>query len=452
MDGQGSERLIVEARVTKLSLAVALLSVACVVPQPKASLEAHADEAYVAVLSGEMPPPIDQVSRHAWVIAHVPSWRHDRRWEYGGSGGSEPYDDFTGGDVMVHGIVHPKNIQETINCLDRAERTARERHPDYFPIPGPNSNTFVDILIRECALGVELPATAIGRDYRGIIGVSGTETRTGVQFESVLFGIRLGLVEGIEFHFLSFVFGLHIWPPGITLPINPGRIGFATDEHIHRDHQVDREEREVSSRDREPEKKYGLANAWLSLNGARPIDPALAGNLEGLGTLGFTGRGLYGKRAAYGFGLDFAVGAGVPASFVYSAHLFPAGFGVTFGPTGYFGLFAGIGTSGATTLIEPALEIPIEARLEFDASKWARVGFRGGAQWNAFAHERQHSRIANPAFDEISFGAFARFGKTRRYRDYGYVGSGYFIGVERREIDGTAWIGASFGVETDASF
>ncbi|HEY2365519.1 MAG TPA: DUF3750 domain-containing protein, partial [Polyangiaceae bacterium] len=369
-------------------------------PQPKGSLEARANESYVAVLSGEMPPPIDQVARHSWIVAHVPG-ETDRRFEYGGSGGSGPYDDFTGGDVMVHGVVHPKNIRETIECLERARTIARERHPDYFPIPGPNSNTFVDILIRECALGVELPATAIGRDYRGVVGVSGTETRTGVQFESVLFGLRLGLVEGVEFHFLSLVFGLHIWPPGITLPVNPGRIGFATDEHVHRDHVVDREE--AASHYEERERRYGLANAWLASSAARPIDPSQAGNLEGLGTLGLTARGLYGKRAAYGFGLDFAFGAGIPASFVYSAHLFPAGFGVTFGPTGYVGVFAGVGTSGVTTLVPPALEIPIEARFEFDASRWARVGFRAVAQWNALAPERERSRLASPAFDELTF-------------------------------------------------
>ena len=430
-------------------IAVAFAAIGCVVPQPAASLDAKKDTAYVAVLSGEMPPPIDQVARHAWVIAHVPGVP-DRRFEYGGAGGSGPYDDFTGGDVMVHGVVVPKNIHETIACLERASETARKRHPDYFPIPGPNSNTYVDILIRECALGVELPATAIGRDYRGIASASVTETRTGVQFESVLFGLRLGLVEGVEVHFLSFVFGLHIWPPGITLPVNPGRIGFATDAHVHREHDVDREER--TSHYGEPEKKYGNASAWLSLNAARPIDPVKAGNLEGLGTLGFAGRGLYGKRAAYGFGLDFALGAGVPASFVYSAHLFPAGFGVMFGPTGYVGVFAGIGTSGATTLVPPALEIPIEMRIEFDASRWARVGFRALAQWNALTPERQTSRLSNPAFDELTFGAFARFGKTRQYREYGYVGSGYFIGVERRELMGTAWLGASFGVETDVGF
>jgi hypothetical protein len=137
---------------------------------------------------------------------------------------------------------------------------------------------------------------------------------------------------------------------------------------------------------------------------------------------------------------------------VYSAHLFPVGFGVMFGPTGYVGVFAGIGTSGATTLVPPALEIPIEARIEFDASRWARVGFRALAQWNALTPERQTSRLLNPVFDELTFGAFARFGKTRQYREYGYVGSGYFIGVERRELMGTAWLGASFGVETDVGF
>jgi hypothetical protein len=418
------------------------LATGCVVPRPAASLDAKKDTAYVAVLSGEMPPPIDQVARHAWVVVHVPG-EQDRRFEYAGAGGSGPFDDFTGGDVMLHGVVTPKNIRETIACLERASTTARERHPDYFPIPGPNSNTYVDILIRECALGVELPATAIGRDYRGIVGVSGTETRTGVQFESVLFGLRIGLVEGFELHFLSFVFGLHIWPPGITLPVNPGRIGFATDAHVHREHMVDREEREHDQRS-EPERRYGMANAWLSVSGARPIDPTKAGGLEGLGTLGFTGRGLYGKRVGYGFGLDFAVGGAVPASFVYSAHLFPTGFGVMFGPTGYIGIFAGIGASGVTTLVPPALEIPIEARLEFDASRWARVGFRAQLSWNLLTPERGEH--------ELSFGTFARFGKTRQSRNYGFLGSGYFIGVERRELMGTAWLGASFGVETDGAF
>ncbi len=123
-----------------------------------------------------------------------------------------------------------------------------------------------------------------------------------------------------------------------------------------------------------------------------------------------------------------------------------------FGPTGYFGVFAGVGTSGVTTLVEPALELPLEARFEFDASRYARVGFRASAQWNALTPARERSRLAHPAFDELAFGAFARFGKTRKYESDGFLGSGYFIGVERREVMGTAWLGVSLGVETDAAW
>jgi hypothetical protein len=396
-----------------------------------------------------MPPPIDYVARHSWIVAHVPG-EPNRRFEYGSGGGEDPTSDFTGGDVMVHGVVTGTvaQIRERIACLDRATRIASDRHPDYFPIPGPNSNTFVDILLRECAIAIELPATAIGRDYRGIAGASVTESRTGVQFESVLFGVRVGLVDGVELHFLSFVFGLHFWPPGITLPVNPGRIGLAFDEHVHRAHEIDTRHEDT----REPERRYGLGVAQLAASVARPIDPRLANGLEGFGTFGFSGRGLYGKRVGYGFGLDFAFGAGVPASFVYSAHIYPTGFGVMFGATGYAGVFAGIGASGATSIVDGALEIPIEARFEVDASRFARLGFRASAQWNALTPSRETSHLANPAFDEIAFGAFARFGRTRQVGRDGFLGSGYFIGVERRETMGTAWLGVSLGVETDAAW
>jgi hypothetical protein len=352
----------------------------CVVPRPAATLPPK-DEAWLAVLSGEMPPPIDLVSRHAWIVVHVAPG-HERRFEYGG-GYSDPFADFTGGDIMVHGIIRgtAQEMSKKIDCLDRASREEHEQHPGYFPIPGPNSNTYVDYLLRECAIPIELPSTAIGRDYRGIVGASLTESRTGVQFETPLFGLRVGLVDGVEVHLLAFVLGLHFWPPGISVPVNPGRIGFASDAHVFRPHEIDR--RHDPADDRAPiERKYGLGDAWLSLDAARPIDPAKMGGLEGRATLGFLGRGLYGSRVGYGFGLDLELGAGWPASFAYSMHLYPTGVGVMFGPTGYFGVFAGVGTSGLTTLVEPALEIPLEARLELDATKWARLGFHVRTTWN----------------------------------------------------------------------
>jgi hypothetical protein len=454
----------------------------CVVPPPAATMP-PAKDAWVAVLSGEMPPPIDLVARHGWIIAHVPG-EPDRRFEYGGGGGSDPFADFTGGDIQLHGTVHgtPDEIRDKIYCFEKASREESADHPGYFPIPGPNSNTYVDYLLRRCKIPVELPATAIGRDYRGIVGASVTESRTGVQLETPLFGLRLGLVDGIEIHFISFVFGLHFWPPGITVPVNPGRIGFAADGHHFRPHEVDlRDSRdddddddddgnrfrrrrqpddghdelqdvEVVRRRRRPERRFGLGSAWLSLDVARPIDPAKMGGLEGRGTLGMVGRGLFGKRFGYGFGLDFAMGMGWPTSFAYSMHLYPTGFGVMFGPTGYLAVFAGVGTSGVTTLVEPALELPLEARFEVDVTKWARIGLLARTSWNVGTPTRQQSALGGPAFDEVTFGAFTRLGKTRRYERQGYVGSGYFLGLERRELVGSAWLGVTFGVESDAAF
>src|ERR1700690_1481770 len=163
----------------------AATTVGCVVPRPAATLADREATAYIAVLSGEMPPPIDLVARHAWIIVHVPGDGPDRRFEYGATGGPGPFDDFTGGDVMLHGVVTESRdeIPAKLGCLVDAATEARLAHPGYFPIPGPNSNAYIDILLRRCAIAIELPATAIGRDYRGIVGASVTESRTGVQFE-----------------------------------------------------------------------------------------------------------------------------------------------------------------------------------------------------------------------------------------------------------------------------
>lgn len=163
-------------------------------------------------------------------------------------------------------------------------------------------------------------------------------------------------------------------------------------------------------------------------------------------------RGLLGKTLAYGFGVDFELGAGVPTSFAYAAHLYPLGVGVAFGPTGYFALFGGIGTSGVTTLVPSALELPLEARLELDVTPFARVGARASVSWDVGAPERARSALLGGAASEVAFGAMARFGKTRRLQDHGALGSGYFFAFERREMMASAWLALVFGVEMDAAY
>ena len=94
--------------------------------------------------------------------------------------------------------------------------------------PGPNSNTFVSYLIRNIQeINVELPSTAIGKDYLGNSQfLSNTASNTGFVFSLFgVLGLTLGAQEGVEFNLFGLHFGLDIWPPALKVPFI-GRLGF----------------------------------------------------------------------------------------------------------------------------------------------------------------------------------------------------------------------------------
>lgn len=110
-------------------------------------------------------------------------------------------------------------------------KAAAENYPYksfYRAWPGPNSNTFISYIIRHVPeLGVELPSSAIGKDWlpEGSI-LSFSETGTGAQLSIFgVFGLTLGLGDGVEINILGLSFGLDLWRPALKLPII-GRIGF----------------------------------------------------------------------------------------------------------------------------------------------------------------------------------------------------------------------------------
>lgn len=95
--------------------------------------------------------------------------------------------------------------------------------------PGPNSNTFIAYIIRSVPeLTVELPPTAIGKDFLG----SGrfwapTAGGSGYLFSAWgLLSFSAGLTEGIEIGVLGLNFGIDWYPPALKLPF-VGRIGFS---------------------------------------------------------------------------------------------------------------------------------------------------------------------------------------------------------------------------------
>lgn len=93
--------------------------------------------------------------------------------------------------------------------------------------PGPNSNTFVAHVARQVPeLNVDLPPTAIGKDYLpGGALMARAPSGTGVQFSLFgLAGVTLAVEEGIEFNLLSLGIGLDPLDLAVRLP-GVGRLG-----------------------------------------------------------------------------------------------------------------------------------------------------------------------------------------------------------------------------------
>jgi hypothetical protein len=113
--------------------------------------------------------------------------------------------------------------------IDRIEAaTAAYPYPDRYTVwPGPNSNTFTAFVVRLVPeLRIDLPPTAVGKDYLGSDFVARTPSGTG--FQVSLFGVAgmaLALEEGLEFNLLRLNFGLDLFPPALKLP-GLGRVGF----------------------------------------------------------------------------------------------------------------------------------------------------------------------------------------------------------------------------------
>lgn len=97
--------------------------------------------------------------------------------------------------------------------------------------PGPNSNTFVAHMLRAVPeLRVDLPATAIGKDYVGPRVVAPTPSGTGAQFN--LFGtvgVLAGWEEGIELNLFGVIFGVNPKRLALELPMigNVGLVDIA---------------------------------------------------------------------------------------------------------------------------------------------------------------------------------------------------------------------------------
>jgi len=114
------------------------------------------------------------------------------------------------------------------DVIARIEKAA-QNYPyadTYHVWPGPNSNTFVAWVLRAAPeVRADLPPTAIGKDYLGIVPVKKTPSGTGVQLNVFgLAGVMAGAEEGVEVNVLGLTFGVDPGSLGLKLPLI-GRVG-----------------------------------------------------------------------------------------------------------------------------------------------------------------------------------------------------------------------------------
>lgn len=98
--------------------------------------------------------------------------------------------------------------------------------PDsYRAWPGPNSNTFIAHIGREVpALKLDMPANAVGKDYRALRNPVGLPpSGRGVQVSLLgVAGVTLGVQEGVELNVLGLNVGVDFTPLRLRLPFIGG--------------------------------------------------------------------------------------------------------------------------------------------------------------------------------------------------------------------------------------
>lgn len=186
-----------------------------------------------------LPQPLTAVAVHYWFAVYDPRGARWHRWEVwqdpdlrdaAGHWGHVHLDlggvnrGVGGGDFVIEREWQGTEAERIADAL-ASTPTVYPYRASYWPWPGPNSNTFAAWVLHEAKVAADLHPKAIGKDYLGVGGASVTTTRSGLQLETPLVGLKVGARDGVELHVICLTLGLDVWPPAFKTPF--GRIGFA---------------------------------------------------------------------------------------------------------------------------------------------------------------------------------------------------------------------------------
>jgi hypothetical protein len=193
-------------------------------------------EARLLIMSGRSGGLKGVVAVHSWIVFKRQNARTWTRYDVVGWGSPVRLNNWAP-DARWFGtlptVIADIKGAEAERLLPKIEATVKDYQyanaGDYRLWPGPNSNTFVATILRAVPeLGLTLPPTAIGRDFRPWPYAGWSDSGTGVEASlwGVL-GIKVGWVEGLEINVIGLVAGLDVRNPALKLPAF-GRIGLDT--------------------------------------------------------------------------------------------------------------------------------------------------------------------------------------------------------------------------------
>ncbi|KIT16793.1 DUF3750 domain-containing protein [Jannaschia aquimarina] len=192
---------------------------------------AQIPEARIHVMAARTGGAKGAVSVHSWIVwktAQGP-WR---RYDVVGWGTPVRRDAYApdarwySNAPTIIGTVSGDRAEALIPRLQAAVDDYPNGRGSYRMFPGPNSNTFVEHLLRQVPeLGVTLPPHAVGRAWLGE-GLNWTRDAGGDMHVSAwgLAGLSAGPRTGVELHLLGQTLGIDILRPALKLP-GIGRVG-----------------------------------------------------------------------------------------------------------------------------------------------------------------------------------------------------------------------------------
>src|SRR3989440_1420895 len=144
-----------------------------------------------------------------WTVYEVIGWR--LRWSESAVviRDRQPDAPWFGAAVELYADKRGAGVDELIKRIDKAAHDYPYANT-YTLWPGPNSNTFTAWIARAVPeLKVDLPATAVGKDFIGTSVFSSAPSGSGYQVSlGGLLGVAASQVEGVELNLLGLNFGV----------------------------------------------------------------------------------------------------------------------------------------------------------------------------------------------------------------------------------------------------